>query len=250
MDFLSGIVLGFSLVLARVGAFFSVFPLFGWKVIPMRMKMAMILVASVFFGSQVECPVGVNDILGLQTTLMMINEVLYGLGLGLVCATLFLAVQVSAKIVEQEMGLSMANVFDPLSGDQGESLSVLSETIFALLFLAVGGHHVLLRLVQESFVRFPVGSIPDLGRLTEGIIAAGNAMLLLGLQMAGPVVAVSLLTLVVLAILSKIAPEANVLFLSFPLRIGMGFFMIGLFFPFLQYFVNEYMTWLDKLLPL
>ena len=67
---------------------------------------------------------------------------------------------------------------------------------------------------------------------------------------AGPVVAVSMLTLVVLAILSKIAPEANVLFLSFPLRIAMGLIMVGFFFPFLQYFVKEFVTWMDKLLPL
>jgi flagellar biosynthetic protein FliR len=128
------------------------------------------------------------------------------------------------------MGLSMANVFDPFSGDQAESLSVLSETIFALLFLAVGGHHVLMQLVQQSFVRFPVGSIPDLEQLTKGLIEATNAMLLLGLQMAGPIVAVSLLTLVILAIMSKVAPRANVLFLSFPIRLGMGMFMVGIFF--------------------
>ena len=75
-------------------------------------------------------------------------------------------------------------------------------------------------------------------------------MLLLGLQMAGPVVAVSLITLVILAIMSKIAPEANVLFLSFPLQIAMGLLMVGILFPFLQFFVKEFMTWLDKLLPL
>jgi flagellar biosynthesis protein FliR len=250
MDFLSGILLGFTLVLTRVGAFFSVFPLFGWKVIPMRLKVAMIVVAGVFFGSQVECPVRPQDLFGIQSVLMMINEAIYGLGLGLVCALLFLTVQISARIVEQEMGLSMANVFDPFSGEQAESLSVLTETIFALLFLAIGGHHVLLRLVQQSFVRYPIGSIPDLERLTRGLIETSNVMLLLALQMAGPVVAVSLLTLVVLAIMSKIAPEANVLFLSFPLRIGMGLILVGLFFPFLQYFVNEFMTWLDKLMPL
>lgn len=250
MDFLSGIVLGFALVLTRVGAFFSVFPLFGWQVIPLRLKVAMIVVAGIFFGSQVDCPVRPEEVFGLQSVLMIIHEAIYGLGLGLVCALLFLAVQVSARIVEQEMGLSMANVFDPLSGDQAESLSVLCETIFALLFLAVGGHHVLLQLVQQSFVRYPIGSIPDLESLTRGLIEASSAMLLLGLQMAGPIVAASLLTLTIMAIMSKVAPEANVLFLSFPLRIGMGFFMVGIFFPFLQYFMNEFTTWLDKLLPL
>lgn len=250
MDFLSGIVLGFTLVLTRVGAFFAVFPLFSWKVIPVSMKVAIIFVAAIFFSSQVACPVRPEDALGIQSILMMINEAIYGLGLGLVCALLFLAVQVSARIVGQQMGLSMANVFDPLSGDQAESLSVLSETVFALLFLAVGGHHVLLQLIQQSFVRYPVGSVPNIARLTGGLIEAGNAMLLLGLQMAGPVMAVSLITLVILAIMSKIAPESNVLFLSFPLQIAMGLLMVGILFPFLQSFVNEFMTWLDKLLPL
>ena len=30
----------------------------------------------------------------------------------------------------------------------------------------------------------------------------------------------------------------------------MGLILVGLFFPFLQHFVKEFMNWLDKLLPL
>ncbi len=250
MDFVSGIILGFVLVLTRVGAFFSVFPLFSWKVIPVRLKVTLALIASFLFAGLVDCPTAPDEVFGMQTVLMMINETIHGLGLGLICSLVFQAVAISARVIEQQMGLTMANVFDPFSGEQAESLSVMSETIFALLFLSIGGHHLLLRVIHKSFARYPLGSVPDLERLTQSLIEAGSTMLLLALQLSGPILAVSLLTLVVLAIMARIAPEANVLFLSFPLRVGMGLLMVGIFFPFMQQFVREFSDWLDKLLPL
>ncbi|MHC4216798.1 MAG: flagellar biosynthetic protein FliR, partial [Planctomycetota bacterium] len=51
MDLLAGKMLGFILVLTRIGAFFSVSPVFSWQAIPMKVKMSMAILASIFFSS-------------------------------------------------------------------------------------------------------------------------------------------------------------------------------------------------------
>jgi flagellar biosynthetic protein FliR len=59
-----------------------------------------------------------------------------------------------------------------------------------------------------------------------------------------------LLLMVVLAVLARIVPEMNILFVSFPLRIGLGLLMVAIFMPFINNFVAEFADWMDKLLPL
>ena len=75
-------------------------------------------------------------------------------------------------------------------------------------------------------------------------------MLLLGLKMSTPVLAIFLLITVSLAIMARIAPEVNILFLSMPIRIGAGLMMAGIYLPFISNFAKEYTKWLDKLLPI
>jgi flagellar biosynthesis protein FliR len=42
----------------------------------------------------------------------------------------------------------------------------------------------------------------------------------------------------------------DILFISFPLRIGLGLLMVAMFLPFLAGFVAEFADWMGILLPL
>jgi flagellar biosynthetic protein FliR len=73
-------------------------------------------------------------------------------------------------------------------------------------------------------------------------------MLMLSLQMAAPILVVFMLIMVVMAIMAKIAPESNILFLSMPIRIGIGLFIFGLLTPYFSGYLQTFVLWLDKLL--
>jgi len=62
--------------------------------------------------------------------------------------------------------------------------------------------------------------------------------------------AVFLLLLVVLAVFARIMPDMNILFISMPLRVGLGLLMVGMFLPFINEFVAEFADWMGKLLPI
>jgi flagellar biosynthetic protein FliR len=59
-----------------------------------------------------------------------------------------------------------------------------------------------------------------------------------------------LVLMVALAVLARIVPEMDILFISFPLRIGLGLLMVAMFLPFLAGFVAEFADWMGKLVPL
>jgi flagellar biosynthetic protein FliR len=243
-------LLGFVMVLTRVSAFFLVAPFFSWKAIPVRLKIPLVLLISVFISMAVPFADDVRTAGTLKAVLLISNEALYGLALGLIVVIIFTVVKFSGRIAERQMGLAMAQVLDPLTGDSGQPLGTLLETMFILLFLSANGHHLFLLIISRSYAAFPAGSIPAVSALTGGIIEAGSTMMIAGLRLAAPLLGAFLLMMVALAVLARVAPEMNILFISFPLRVGLGLLMAGVFLPFVSGFVGEFADWMGKLLPL
>jgi flagellar biosynthetic protein FliR len=250
MEFMISKLLGFVLVLTRLSAFFLVAPVFSWKVVPARFKVALVLLIAVFFSTMLPSPAAGEEIVSLKAILMICSEATYGFALGLIAVLIFSAVKVTGRIVERQMGLAMAETLDPLSGDRSQPLGLLIEMIFILLFLSANGHHLFILIISRSYENFPSGSIPSIPMLLEGIVRAGTTMLIVSLRLAAPMLAAFLLLLAILGVFARIMPDMNILFLSMPLRVGMGLLMMGIFLPFINQFIGEFAEWMGKLLPL
>jgi flagellar biosynthetic protein FliR len=243
-------LLGFVMVLTRISAFFIVLPVFGWKSIPVRIKGAITVLLAVFFSMIIPMPVNAGKISSMEAILLLVNEATYGLALGLIVACVFAAVKFSGRIIERQMGLAMAQILDPLTGERAQPLGSLLEMIFILLFLSANGHHLFLMIISRSYESFPAGSMPTIPVLAEGVINAGSTMLLHGLKLAAPTLAAFIMLMVILAVLARMVPEMNILFISLPLRVGMGLLMVAIFIPFIGSFVGEFAKLMEKLLPL
>ena len=243
-------LLGFVMVLTRISAFFMVLPVFGWKSIPARIKVAMTVLLAIFFSTITPVPVVAGRVSTAEAVLLIANEATYGLALGLIATIVFAAVKISGRIIERQMGLAMAEILDPLTGERAQPLGSLLEMIFIMLFLSANGHHLFLLIISRSYESFPAGSIPTIPVLAGGIINAGSTMLIHGLKLAAPILAAFLLLMVILAVFARMVPEMNILFISFPLRVGLGLLMVAMFMPFISSFVGEFAKLIEKLLPL
>jgi flagellar biosynthetic protein FliR len=243
-------LLGFVMVLTRISAFFLVIPVFGWQSIPVGIKVAMTVLIAIFFSMITPVPVVADRVSTAEAVLLIANEATYGLALGLVATLIFAAVKFSGGVIEREMGFAMAEILDPLTGEGTQPLGSLLEMIFIMLFLSANGHHLFLLIISRSYDSFPAGSIPTIPVLTEGIINAGSTMLIHGLKLAAPILAAFMLLMVVLAVLARMVPEMEILFISFPLSIGLGLLMVAIFLPFINSFVAEFAKLMSKLLPL
>lgn len=249
-------LLGFALVLTRVSAFFLIVPVFGWQTIPVRVKVAATVLVSVFFaaivpeaaGIEVANPDSFQDT--VKAVLLLGGEATYGLALGLIVNSLFSVVKLSGQIVERQMGFMMAEILDPLTGEGARPLGGLLEMIFVLLFLSANGHHLLLLVLSRSYAAFPIGTVPTIQTLTGGVLTAGSTMLIAGLRLAAPMLAAFMILMVALALLARLLPEMNILFISMSARVGLGLIMAATFLPFINGYVTEMANWMAKLLPL
>jgi len=253
MDPTMGRLFDFAMVLTRVSAFFLILPIFGFKAIPMRIKVALALFISLFFTMAAPHAARSNpgeEISMLEVVLLLSNEAIYGLCMGLIVTSVFATVKFCGRITERQMGLAMAQILDPLTGEQGQPLGMLMEMIFIIAFLSANGHHLFLLTISRSYEAFPAGSIPTLPIMISGIVKSGSTLLIAGLRLAAPMLAAFLLLMVVLAVVARIAPETNILFISLPLRVGLGLMLAAVFIPFITGFVGEFADWMGKLLPL
>ena len=250
MDVTNIQLLTVAMAITRISVFFLVCPVFSWRGIPNQVKIVIILFMSIFFSMSAPAQLGTGKVTVLETILLMSNEAIYGFALGLISVLIFSAVKIAGRIIETQMGLSMAATLDPLTGETSNPLSMLLEMLFILLFLSAGGHHMLLMIISKSYEAFPACGIPDISVLLDGVVQAGSTMLIVALRLAGPMLAAFLLLLTVLAVLARIMPDMNILFISMPLRVGLGLLMAGMFFPFISQFVGEFSEWMGKLLPL
>ena len=250
MELMIETLLGPVMVLTRISAFFLTVPVFGWKTTPIRIKVAMTILISAFFSIIVPFNINASEVSVLEAILLLFNEALYGLALGLIVAIVFSAVKIGGRIIEHQIGLSMAEILDPLTGEGTQPLGSFVEMIFILIFLSANGHHLFFNILSKSYEAFPAGSIPTIDILTGGIIKAGSAMLIAGLKLSAPILAAFLLLMVILAIFARIVPEMNILFISLPLRVGLGLCMMALFIPFVSSFTSEFADLMNQLLPL
>lgn len=247
MDLVDVIVLPYLLLLARIGAFFSVMPIFSWQSLPVRVRagLAILVTAALAYVVPMKAFPGIH---WLSAVLLLVEEMLTGAALGLAANLVYLAAGQAGRIIGLQAGLTDAAIIDPSTGEEEEPMGLFFDMAFAVLFLVAGGHHLLLMVIQKSYQAFPMGSGPDAGRMANGVIQAGSVMLLFALKLAAPVLAAFFVLSVVLAILARVMPEMNVLFTSLPLRMGLGLILAAAILPSLQAFVTELGDWMGRYL--
>jgi flagellar biosynthesis protein FliR len=241
---------GFLMVMTRISAFFLIAPVFGTPSIPVTIKVSATILLSVFFSLINPPAAAAHQASTVQAILILGSEAAYGLALGIIASVLFSTVKLAGRIAEDQMGLTTAEILDPLTDEQGLPVATLLELIFTIAFLAANGHHLLLRVLHKSFELFPPGKMPSIAALTGNIYDATAMMLTAGLQLAAPIIAALLLLMVILAILARIVPDMDIFFISFPMRIALGYVMLIALVPFIDGFVSEAAKMMAKLLPL
>lgn len=250
MDFIILKMLAFVLIMTRVCAALAICPIFSWKSIPKTVLVPMMVMISLFFGMKFELNIDPENVEVLQALLLISHEAIYGLSLGLISLVLFSVVRVAGKFIERQVGLRMGKMLNPLTDDTSAPIAMILEVVFILLILSVNGHHAFLIMLEKSYEAFPIGVCPSIELMYEGVIAASSTMFVLALRLSAPIMAAFILLLVILAVMAKMAPEMNILFLSLPIRVGLGLVLLTIFVPHVQTYFDEFMMWMNKLLPL
>jgi flagellar biosynthetic protein FliR len=242
----------FLLVLARMTTMVALAPLLGSRNVPIPAKIGLGFLLSVIIA-----PFVVRDFPAiphhfLLFTGMLIREVLVGLLMGVLGAALFAAVQLSGQIFGMMIGFGIVNVMDPMSEMQISILGQFEFLIAILLFMAVGGHHLLIMAMANSYAVIPVNSFTVTAALAEQIgLILGN-MFAIAFKVGFPMIAAIFLIKVAMGLVARTVPQMNVFIVGLPLNIFVGLIVMGLSLTYVtfllkgyfnQFFTDLYMMW-------
>ncbi len=220
------------LLAARIGGLVLIAPVFTAQAIPVQVKTGIIVLLTALLQPLALAHTAVVPQITPET---FVGETLVGLALGLGTAILTGAASLAGDVMGMQMGLSGASVLDPVNNSTGNVLGTFGNLFAITLLLAVDGHIVMVDAIARSFRDVPIGS----GVHAAGLMAmvkTGGMLFGLGLQFAAPVVAAVLVANTALAILTRAAPQLNVLSVAFPIQIGIGLVSLAASIPFIGAF--------------
>ncbi|MDB4917737.1 MAG: type secretion system inner rane protein [Gemmatimonadetes bacterium] len=243
--FAKGSVTVLALLGLRITGLVLIAPVFSAKPIPQHLKAGLIVLFAILLQPAAHASAVGVPVLNMATGF---SETMVGFAIGLGAALLVGACDAAGELMAIQIGLSGAAILDPMTSQQGPALGQFTNFFAVALMLALDAHIVMIDAIAASTRVIPVGSSLDLANGARAMVGIGSQLFVLGLRFAAPVIAVVLIANVALAILSRAAPQLNILSVAFPIQIGVGLTAFAATIPVIGMFFNGWTTFYQGVL--
>ena len=228
VSFLPALAAAFLLVFARVGSMLMLLPGLGEMSVPVRLRLTVALALSAVMLPLHRAEYAI-DLNALGPILLMLGEeILIGILLGMTARLTMSALQVAGSVVAQQLGLGFVTAVDPTQGQQGVIIGNFLVLLGVTLLFATNLHYLVIAALDDSYSLFRPGEVPltgDMAALTTQTIAGAFRV---GVQLSAPFLVFGLVFNLALGLLSRLMPQMQVFFVGMPLSI-LGGLLIFLF---------------------
>jgi flagellar biosynthetic protein FliR len=229
-----------ALVFARISGMIMTLPGLGDTPAPVRVRMAfaflMTLVVTPVVAPQLPAiPVDVGDLFG-----DLIREIILGLAIGAVLRTFMAAMAVAGEVISIATTLSFAQTANPMQGQQNTTLATFLSLMAMVLIMAANLHHYFIAAMVRSYTLFPYGHPVPTGDFVQLEIRTVGEAFALGIQLAGPVLAFSLIFNIATGLVGRAMPQFQIYFAAAPLQVLLGLSIFALSLGLMGTF------WLDR----
>jgi flagellar biosynthetic protein FliR len=173
---------------------------------------------------------------GLYFFLLLIGEAVIGVITGFFMTIIFSAFSTAGQFFSLQMGFGASETFDPLSQIENPLMGQYLNLVAMLVFLVGGGFQELFlggfwRSVQSlSIASLASGREQVLGMLLRGL----SRLFLDAIIISMPILGTLFLTSLATGLISKAAPQINILSEGFPLSITVAFLLIFTSLPYMM----------------
>ena len=221
-------VFGVFLVFARIGSALMLMPGFGEPYVLGRFRLLLALACSLLLAVPLADELPAPPVEPLSGLRLIGGEIVVGLFMGVAARTLFAALHLAGSVIAFQSGLAAAAIFDPNEATQGTLPGNLLTTTGLVLLFVTDAHHLLLQALAASYAGLPAASPLPIGDMTEVLTRFLDQAFALAVQIAAPLLLVSLLVYLVMGVLNRLMPAFQVLFVALPLQILLAFATVTL----------------------
>ena len=210
------------LILVRISCFVFIAPFYGTSNIPAQAKIGLSLVVSILiFGSIDQSAVTYTGVFGYAV--IVLREGITGLLMGLAANVCNSIILFAGNIIDMDIGLSMAQEFDPMTRSQVTITGNLYQYFVLLLLLATNMHHYLLRALVDSYEVIPVNAQGfDWDSLAGSMVRYMTDMFVIAFRIVLPVFACIMILNCILGIMAKVAPQMNMFAVGMQMKVMVG----------------------------
>ena len=217
----------FLLIFIRMSSFVVTAPFFSMNNVPRRVKAGFAFFVSVLVYTSVLDHEIIQSQSVISFAIIVIKEAMTGLLIGFganICLSIF---NLAGKLADMEIGLSMVQIFDPMTRDQSGFMGSIYTYSIMLILLVTNMHHYIIRAFIESYELIPIGGVKfSSEKIVETVCIFLANYISIAFRFCLPIVAAIMLLNSLLGVLAKTSPQMNMFAVGIQLKIFVGFTVI------------------------
>lgn len=228
----------FLFVSCRITGVIFFNPIFGRRSIPSMVKIGLSL------GIALSAVYGLTDTVvanytAIDMLVSMVKEFAVGYAMGFIMQLFLAMFHIGGELMDLQMGISMAQMYDPASNSQISISGNLLTIMYTLLFFITNSHIALLAIAVKSFQVIPIGLSGVSSKIGIYMIELFGYILVYALQLALPIIITEILVEVAIGILMRVVPNINVFVVNMQLKLMVGFIVLLTIIPVLVQFMGK-----------
>ncbi|MFM7621915.1 MAG: flagellar biosynthetic protein FliR [Alphaproteobacteria bacterium] len=221
VTFLSQEVFAHLWVFARLGTALMLMIGIGDSYVSPRIRLTFALLLSFVVRPVVDVPVYPDS--PVVIVMVMAKEVLIGLFFGMIARMIVGIMDVAGSMIGAQIGLGSAMLFNPAMVQQTGVITVFMTVVAVTAVMVTDLHHLGLTALVDSYHLFHLQAPVMMGDMTKMLLKLADQTMMIGLQLAAPLVVMGLIFNLGVGILARLMPQIQIFFISVPLQIGFGF---------------------------
>ncbi|QIR13995.1 flagellar biosynthetic protein FliR [Shewanella aestuarii] len=213
--------------LFRIASMLMVMTVFGANTTPSRVRLLLAIAITVAV-APVLPPVENVELFALSSAFISLQQILIGTAMGFVSLMTMQIFVLTGQVIGMQTSLGFATMVDPGSGSTTPVVGNFFLLLATMIFLAVDGHLLMIKMLIASFETIPVS--------TEGIsITTYRSLAMWGSYMFGAALTMSISAIVALllinlsfGVMTRASPQLNIFAIGFPVTMVSGLFILWL----------------------
>ena len=182
-DFLNNIILyPFFIVSVRLTGLFVTIPPFNDKSVSIRFRVGSLIVLTFALAPIVSEYIPQSPSLISELVLVILNELLIGILLGLGVKLFFFAINIAGDFMSATMGLQSASMMDPSTHTNTMALSRILRVTAVVLFLVLDMHLYMIKAFIQSYDLVSFNATLDFGAIMFAIIKTVTQLFIVGIS--------------------------------------------------------------------
>jgi flagellar biosynthetic protein FliR len=214
------------MIFLRIIAALSVAPIYSNSAFPVQVRIFLsIVIAYMIFLTIDKTNIQVQPNLGWMFV-NGIKEVLTGALLGYMVNVVFYGFAFAASLVSYSIGLSMAQVMNPMDELSDNVIGELYGFLAILILFIINGHHYIITGLVFSFKTIAIGEFAITKPVYDLILKYAFSVFVIAIKISAPILVTLFVVQIAEGIVARMIPQMQIFFVSQPLKIAFGIFLL------------------------